>query len=221
VINKKIRVREQDFKPVYYHFVLVRILQNLGAYGLRGMVENKGTFLASLPSAIKNLDWLLSSVTFLVEMPELIQALKNLILSPEIPAVPAVQTDQLTIHINSFSYKNGIPPDYSGHGGGFVFDCRALPNPGRIDEFKPMTGLDKPVVDYLESKKEVAAFLDQVRKMIIQTVNDYRQRRFNHLMISFGCTGGQHRSVYCAERLKDFLARRTDARIFVDHRELI
>ena len=154
------------------------------------------------------------------DLPELFQALQRLIHSREIPAIVPGNKDELVIQINSFSYKKGIPYDFSGHGGGFVFDCRSLPNPGRKDEFKQFTGLDQPVIDFMRDKKEVASFLNSIQKIIILAVNDYRQRRFNHLMISFGCTGGQHRSVYCAERLKEFLGRKSDSRIVVNHREL-
>lgn len=221
VINKKIRIKEHDFIPVYYHFVLIRILQALATYGLRGIAGSKDTFLASIPYAIKNLEWLLSSFQFHIDLPELFQALQRLIHSGEIPAIISGNKDELVVQINSFSYKKGIPHDFSGHGGGFVFDCRSLPNPGRKEEFKRFTGLDRPVMDFMRDKKEVASFLDSIQKIIILTVNDYRQRRFNNLMINFGCTGGQHRSVYCAERLKEFLGRKSDCRIVVHHRELI
>jgi RNase adaptor protein for sRNA GlmZ degradation len=129
-------------------------------------------------------------------------------LARQLRAVPPLMTadrDRLTVHITSFSYLNGIPPDYSGFGGGFVFDCRALPNPGRIEEFKQFTGLDTPVVDFLKENKEVTVFLDYVKKIILQAVNDYRQRHFSRLTVCFGCTGGQHRSVYCAEKIAEYL----------------
>jgi len=219
-INKKIKIRKQDFIPVYHHFVLIRILQNLAAYGLRGIVENKGTFRASIPYALKNLEWLLEEAHFEVEMPGLLQALHALIHTDAVPAPVVADRDRLTVSITSFSYKNGIPPDNSGFGGGFVFDCRALPNPGRMEEFKQYTGLDKPVKDFLEENKEVQVFLDHVRKIILQAVNDYRQRHFSHLVVNFGCTGGQHRSVYCAERLRDYLAKKSDSILIINHREL-
>jgi aminoglycoside/choline kinase family phosphotransferase len=219
-IRKKMTINEKDFKPVYHHFVLVRILQNLGAYGLRGMIENKGAFRASIPYALKNLEWLLSEVQFDVDMPELLRALDRLIHNVDIPVAAPVEQDRLTIRIDSFSYKNGIPHDYSGYGGGFVFDCRALPNPGRQEEFRQFTGLDQPVMDFLSGNKEVTVFLDHVKKIILQAVNDYRQRHFSYLSVSFGCTGGQHRSVYCAERLKDYLERKTNSIIIINHRGL-
>ncbi len=218
--GSKLPLKEKQFISEYYHFVLIRILQALAAYGLRGIVENKGTFLASIPYGIRNLQWLLANVEFTVKVPELFRALDELIRSKDISEMTSPDNGNFVISVNSFSYKKGMPKDMSGHGGGFVFDCRALPNPGRIEEFKSQTGLDEPVMKFLGDKKEVTAYLNHIRNIIVQTVNQYRQRNFNHLMISFGCTGGQHRSVYCAERIKEYLSRNFDTDVVINHREL-
>ncbi len=113
----------------------------------------------------------------------------------------------LKIQISSFSYIYGsIPQDPSGNGGGFVFDCRALPNPGRYDQYKSLTGIDEPVADYLMKEKEVQVFLDQSFALVDQAVSKYIERGFTSLMVSFGCTGGQHRSVFAAEQLSQYIA---------------
>jgi aminoglycoside/choline kinase family phosphotransferase len=219
-MGSRLPVKKEQFISEYYHFVLARILQALAAYGLRGMVENKGTFLASLPYGISNLQWLLDNVRLTVKVPELTRALEGLVSSTKVSVPVPSDNRQFVVSVNSFSYKKGIPKDMSGHGGGFVFDCRALPNPGRIEEFKSLTGLDEPVKKFLSGKKEVTAYLTHIRKIIVQTVNEYRQRRFTRLMISFGCTGGQHRSVYCAERTREYLERHFDVAVEINHREL-
>jgi RNase adaptor protein for sRNA GlmZ degradation len=128
-----------------------------------------------------------------------------------------IESDVLTIYINSFSFKYGFPRDYSGHGGGFVFDCRILPNPGRFNEFREMTGMDKPVIAYLEKHNEVKDFLDHVKSIMDISVNDYSQRSMNRLMVSFGCTGGQHRSIYCAEKIAEYITEKHKIKTVVVH----
>jgi RNase adaptor protein for sRNA GlmZ degradation len=125
--------------------------------------------------------------------------------------------ESLNIHINSFSYKYGIPKDFSGNGGGFVFDCRILPNPGRYPEFKEMTGTDKPVISYLEKHAKVRDFLDNVRNIIDIAIEDYLDRGMNRLMVSFGCTGGQHRSVYCAGKIAEYISEKYNVKTTVVH----
>jgi RNase adaptor protein for sRNA GlmZ degradation len=127
--------------------------------------------------------------------------------------------DKLTLRITSFSYKLGIPRDYSGHGGGFIFDCRTLPNPGRIEMYKKSTGKDKDVIDFLAGKPEVSEFLANIFALVDQSVNVYTERGYRNLMINFGCTGGQHRSVYCAEQLSSYLEKKHNVNIVVKHRE--
>ncbi|HKL09472.1 MAG TPA: RNase adapter RapZ [Bacteroidales bacterium] len=127
--------------------------------------------------------------------------------------------DKLTVTINSFSYKRSIPEDKSGNGGGFVFDCRAVHNPGRYEEYQSLTGTDQQVIDFFEQKTEMHQFLEHVFPLVEMSVKKYRERNFTHLMVSFGCTGGQHRSVYCAEKLADFLQNKFDIHIQVHHIE--
>ena len=127
------------------------------------------------------------------------------------------QQSELTVRIFSFSYKDGLPADESGNGGGFVFDCRSLPNPGRNAEFREMTGKDKAVIDFLRKEPEVDAFLNQVFSLVSQSVRNYIHRRFSSLMVSFGCTGGQHRSVYCAGELAKYLKEKFNVKVEINH----
>jgi aminoglycoside/choline kinase family phosphotransferase len=190
------------FKKHYYGFVLVRLLQVLGAYGFRGLIEKKPHFLSSIPYALKNLGWWLTNVDLKLDMPELLPALKSLT-SLEKYQVVAQQgrSGKLTVSISSFSYRKGIPDDLSGNGGGFVFDCRGLPNPGREERYRAFNGKDKIVIDYLKDIPEVIDFLDNAEKLVSRSIENYAERGFSSLSINFGCTGGQHRSVYCTEIL--------------------
>jgi len=126
----------------------------------------------------------------------------------------------LTLHIRSFSYRNGLPEDQTGHGGGFIFDCRSLPNPGRQPEYETLTGNDQPVIAFLEEREEVQRFVAQVRELISHVVENYSQRNFSHLSVDFGCTGGQHRSVYCANSVAKYLQERYHVKVELTHREL-
>jgi aminoglycoside/choline kinase family phosphotransferase len=208
----------EEFQKYYYGFVLVRILQAMGAYGIRGIIENIPLFLQSIPFAIQNIGWLLDKSLVLEGMPELIKCLQ------QIAVLPGWQTaaaeEQLTVSINSFSYKLGIPRDYSGHGGGFIFDCRTLPNPGRIEVYKKSTGRDQDVIDFMTGKQEVSDFLGKIFALVDQSVKVYTQRGYTNLMINFGCTGGQHRSVYCAEQLRAYLLKNQPVNVILKHREL-
>ncbi|MBL7138648.1 MAG: phosphotransferase, partial [Bacteroidales bacterium] len=237
--------KQTEFLTYYPGFILIRILQALGAYGYRGYYEQKSHFLQSIPYALNNLQnlrnlW--SNKKFGIELPTLFYVLNKLIEDPgftppptpphegrEASSIqdpgssiqdPATISPGLTVTINSFAYKNGIPPDQTGHGGGFVFDCRALPNPGREARFKEMTGLDQPVMDCLAKEEAVARFLRNVTTLVEQSVTNYLERGFQHLQVSFGCTGGQHRSVYCAEKLKNYLADRYKITINLNHKAL-
>ena len=217
-LQKWVPMDEGLFKKSFYDFVVMRILQALGSYGFRGGVEKKALFLQSVPYALKNLHWLaeqdyLPKIT--PHLSSLIEKMANTAPSDILPQPPK----GLTLHIRSFSYKNGIPPDEWGNGGGFVFDCRALPNPGRESRFKELTGQDKPVIDYLQREESVIDFLGSVRNITQNAVKNYLERGFTNLMISFGCTGGQHRSVYCAEKLAKHLEKEFDVTIDLMHQE--
>jgi aminoglycoside/choline kinase family phosphotransferase len=215
-LSGKIKVEGGQFRKLFYLFVFLRLLQVLAAYGLRGYVQNKSVFLRSYPYAVSNLEWLLNKGLIKLEAGELVQALERVINVKEIRESLA-DSEVLTIFINSFSYRYGIPKDYSGNGGGFVFDCRILPNPGRYSEFREMTGMDKSVIAYLEKHNEVKDFLDHVRSIMDISINDYLKRSINRLMVSFGCTGGQHRSVYCAEKIAQYISEKHKIKTVVVH----
>ena len=218
-LKKYIVIDEQKFVDDYYGFVLIRLLQVMGAYGFRGYFERRAHFLQSIPYAVENLRWLLSNVNFRVEMPELLIAL-NEIANTEIALPVLTEAGTLTVSVNSFSFKNGPPPDYSGNGGGFIFDCRALPNPGRYDHYKKFTGLDESVIQFLDREKAVAKFLTNVIKIVDQSIIEYQHRGFRNLQINFGCTGGQHRSVYCASRLAAYLEENYSLKVIEYHQEM-
>jgi aminoglycoside/choline kinase family phosphotransferase len=214
-----IDVSREAFLRHYYAFVYVRILQALGAYGFRGFYERKAHFLQSVPYALKNLRWLLHNVKLPIALPTLMEAFNSMLASEKLQGV-ASEADNLTVRIFSFSFHRGWPKDESGNGGGFVFDGRSLPNPGREERFKPLTGKDAPVIDYLNQQESVHQFLAGVMSLVDASVSNYQQRGFKHLMVSFGCTGGQHRSVYLAEQLAKRLRGRNGVEVVVRHREL-
>ena len=196
-------------------FVLFRLLQVLGAYGFRGYFERKQHFLDSIPPALENLRDLLADENS-YPYPELRKVLEAVSLSAE---KQHFATDKLTVRIFSFSYKRGIPEDTSGNGGGYVFDCRSTHNPGRYEPYKQITGLDAPVIKFLEDDGEILTFLDSVYRLADAHVERYIQRGFTDLMFSFGCTGGQHRSVYCAQHLAEHLHKKYGICIDLTHRE--
>ncbi|MDR3046634.1 MAG: phosphotransferase [Bacteroidales bacterium] len=198
-------VTKMEFLKYYYSFVLIRILQAMGTYGFRGYYEKKAHFLASIPFAIDNIRYLLENVDFQVQLPELFSVLER-ITQLDIFQPIDNQENILTVIVNSFSYKSGIPLDLSTNGGGFVFDCRALPNPGREVEFQQLTGKDALVIECLEKYEETTAFKHHSFALIDASIKNYLDRKFTRLMVSYGCTGGQHRSVYFAESLDKHLA---------------
>ncbi len=212
-------VNEADFKNKLGIFVFFRNLQVLGAYGFRGYFEKKQHFIESIPFAIKNLKGLLHEYSTL--FPHLIDVLTKMCNLPEFNMKEEVKFDnsKLTLTINSFSFKKGIPEDNSGNGGGYVFDCRGMNNPGRYDEYKQLTGLDKPVIDFLEEQGEITKFLESIYKLAETHVEEYLTRGFTSLMFNFGCTGGQHRSVYSAQHLAEYLHKKYGIYIKLSHRE--
>jgi aminoglycoside/choline kinase family phosphotransferase len=210
------RIDRSAFLTYYPGFVHIRIMQAMGAYGLRGFYERKHHFLASIPYAIRNLEYLLRTSELPVELPELTQVWRRLIASSSLRQFGTASL-KLTARIQSFSYMDGLPTDEKGHGGGYVFDCRALPNPGRFEQYAKLTGRDEPVVAFLENEPAVRDFLGHVFAVIDGTVENYQLRNFTDLLVAFGCTGGQHRSVYCAEQLARHLREKFEVYVEVRH----
>ena len=205
-----------EFKKEFYACVLLRIMQAMGAYGLRGFHEKKSLFLQSIPYAIRNLAFLRTSGLLPLDMPEIERIIRILEKSPwarfSKPASPA-----LTIHICSFSFHNGLPPAQDEHGGGFVFDCRFLPNPGRLAQYKTLTGRHPQVQKFFAAHNEMASFLQNSFELLKPAILNYIERNFNSLSIAFGCTGGQHRSVYCAEQTKIWIEHTFEVKVHLSH----
>ncbi|MFA5587597.1 MAG: RNase adapter RapZ, partial [Mariniphaga sp.] len=217
-LKNYIPVNEKEFTSYFIGFVLVRIIQAMGTYGFRGFYEGKEHFLKSIPYAIENLKNLLAGLTLPVELPELVNVL-HLLTKSEILREIGQSRSSLTVRITSFSFKKGIPSDPSGNGGGFVFDCRALNNPGRHAEYNNLTGKDLKVQQFIEQNSEMKLFLKPVITLVEQSVKNYLERGFTHLSVNFGCTGGQHRSVYAAESLAAHL-RNFPVNVVLVHQEL-
>ncbi len=213
---------KSSWRAALPHFVLFRTLQVLGAYGYRGYFERKPHFLESVPPALKNLKELFSQNPELQQEYPTIYALSNQLLKTTVERRSNDSQSlckNLVVTIYSFSFKRGIPADESGNGGGYVFDCRSTHNPGKYEEYKTLTGLDQPVIDFLEKDGEILTFLDSVDKLIDHHVERFLERGFTHLQVCFGCTGGQHRSVYCAEHVAKHLKDKYNIRIELIHRE--
>jgi aminoglycoside/choline kinase family phosphotransferase len=221
-INKYTAIDETEFIQMFFGYVLIRIMQALGAYGFRGFYEKKEHFLKSIPYAIDNLSWLLSTVSFPVKMPALIEALNGVVNSKEFKQIGEIKRagNRLEVSIFSFSYRQSIPQDQSGNGGGFVFDCRGIHNPGRYNQYKMLTGKDESVKKFLVEQSEAEKFLANAFAIVQQSVDVYITRKFSSLMISFGCTGGQHRSVYCADRMAEYLRLIPEINVSIRHIEL-
>lgn len=218
-----IDINRGAFMEHYYAFVYVRLLQALGAYGFRGYYERKAHFLESVPYALKNVRWLAQNVKLPIALPALLDALDRMASSEKFKSFPAPSAGPrplLTVHIFSFSYHHSMPTDDSGNGGGFVFDARSLPNPGREEQFRSLTGQDAAVIEYLERQESVHQFLSHAISLVDASIANYRQRGFSSLMVCFGCTGGQHRSVYLAEQLAKHLRATDGVGVAVRHIEL-
>ena len=211
-------IEPRSFERHFRGFSLIRLLQAMGAYGFRGFYERKTHFLQSVPYAIRNLEHLLQQGDLPVALPELSAALQQIVRSTRLREIAQVPLT-LSVSLTSFSYKRGYPHDESGHGGGFVFDCRSLPNPGREARFAALTGRDPETAAWLRGYDEVAQFVTQVHLLLGPVLETYQKRNFTHLSVAFGCTGGQHRSVYCAEELARLLRARGGVTVEVHHRE--
>lgn len=215
-------ISREAFMEHYYGYVYIRMMQAMGAYGFRGLYEKKPLFLQSIPPVLSHLEWLVHNVELPVKVPELTKVWKTLVESDYLRSI-AKSHFSLTVNINSFSYRRGIPIDESANGGGFVFDCRSIHNPGKYEQYKDLCGTDIPVVEFLEKDNELKAFLNDVYSITDRSIEKYLERGFTSLMINFGCTGGQHRSVYAAELLKKHLQEKFSKRnliVNVRHREL-
>ncbi|HVA67635.1 MAG TPA: RNase adapter RapZ [Elusimicrobiota bacterium] len=210
-------INVEKFLRYYPGYVYIRIMQAMGAYGLRGFHQRKPHFLQSIPYAIRNIERLLRTTKLPVECPELLGVFKTLVASSWLRQFGEARLG-LTVRVQSFSYRGGVPADEHGHGGGFVFDCRALPNPGRLSRYAKMTGKDAPVIAFLQKEPAVRRFLSHAQALLAESVDNYKSRNFTDLFVAFGCTGGRHRSVYCAETMAEFLRRRGDVAVEISHR---
>ena len=210
-LQKYFNISFEAFSSNLQQFVIFRLLQVLGAYGYRGLFEHKVAFITPICQTLK-------SLLEYNQYPYIRSIIEEIAKLPQFQEQPA--KGRLVVRVTSFSFKKGIPEDYSGNGGGFVFDCRAPHNPGRYPEYKKITGLEKPVIDFLESNEEMPRFMQHVYGLVDPAVETYLRREFTSLMVNFGCTGGQHRSVYAAQHLADHLAEKyPDAKIILTHRE--
>jgi aminoglycoside/choline kinase family phosphotransferase len=212
-------LKRDAFMRHYYAYVYVRLMQAMGAYGFRGFYERKPHFLQSVPYALNNLRWLLHHVELPIQVPTLMATLRSLLASEKVQQVGG-QSGSLVVLVQSFSFHQGLPKDETGHGGGFVFDSRSLPNPGREERFKALTGKDAAVISYLVQQESVQQFLANVVSLVDASISTYQSRGFKNLTVSFGCTGGQHRSVYLAEQLAAHLAGRSGVEVVLRHRAL-
>jgi aminoglycoside/choline kinase family phosphotransferase len=216
-LEKTTANKRTDFLKYYNFFVAIRIMQALGTYGYRGLFQKKQHFIKSIPYAINNLKYLLNKNDW-NKFPYLNQILIKLCDKWNSQSYKFnSQNNKLKISIHSFSFKQGIPEDYSGNGGGFVFDCRALPNPGRYNEYKEYTGLDDIIKEYLEKQPKVLDFIEKTNQIVMMSVENYLERGFNNLQVNFGCTGGRHRSVYMASQLAEYLKNISGVEVEISH----
>ena len=215
-LQEYVQIGREEFLHHFYAYVYVRIMQAMGAYGFRGFYERKAHFLQSVPYALKNVRWLLHNVALPVPLPTLMDTFRNMLASERLNSL-ACEADDLVVRIFSFSFHRGVPRDESGNGGGFTFDGRSLPNPGREERFKLLTGKDEPVIEYLNQRESVHQYLANVFSLVDASVENYQERGFKNLMVSFGCTGGQHRSVFLAEQLAKRLRNRRGVEVKVRH----
>jgi aminoglycoside/choline kinase family phosphotransferase len=214
-------IDKDTFRSQYNGYVLIRLLQVLGAYGFRGLFERKAHFLTSIPLALQNLQWFVNNQTLGIALPEFKRVLEICIseeVKQEFTTIQATDETPLVVNVQSFSFiKTGYPKDETKNGGGFVFDMRGILNPGRFDDYKHLSGLDKPVKDFLEQQTKMPEFLIGIYSVIDISVEDYIKRGFEHLEINFGCTGGQHRSVYAAEAVARHLRNKFKVKIELNH----
>ncbi len=215
------KIDRDAFIEFYYGYVLIRSIQTFGTYGFRGLYERKEHFLNSIPFAVNNIRWFVKNIQLKVELPELMKAFNAIAESNQFDPFDTSRgnTSLLTVSVNSFSYKAGIPEDNSGNGGGFIFDCRGIHNPGRYEPYKKLTGRDKPVINFLKQHSDIDQFLNNIFYIVDPVVENYIERSFTNLMINFGCTGGQHRSVYSADAMTKHLKTKFGVKVKLKHIE--
>lgn len=211
-------IHQSDFLDYFYGYVLIRRMQALGTYGFRGIHERYTHFLKSIPIALKQLSDLFENDKIKIALPELKRVLAVIGESDQFSDSKKVE-NKLTVTVSSFTYKRAIPTDPSGNGGGFVFDCRFINNPGRYEPYKKQTGRDQPVIDFLQSHSNIEDFLNNAYFIVDEAVENYIGRGFKHLMVSFGCTGGQHRSVYSADMMAKHLEDKYGVTVVLQHIE--
>lgn len=221
-VESIIPLHKATFSEQFYGYVLIRCLQALGAYGFRGLYERKEHFISSIPFAIDQIEQILGFINLPIELPELFKCLELICKSEAFEGFDKkkYKDSPLVVKVNSFSYrKTSYPPDPSGNGGGFAFDCRFIDNPGRHEQYKKLTGRDKPVMEYLKNHSVMESFLQNVYPIVDKAVETYLERGFDSLMINFGCTGGQHRSVYAADATAKHLKEKYGIKIELHHIE--
>ena len=219
--SQLVDIDKDQFIRHYHAYVLMRTIQVLGAYGFRGLYKRKEYFLQSIPFALRNVKWLFEQVGLEVELPELRRSLLEIVQSKKFEPFDKIKgtSSLLTVNVHSFSYKSGPPPDNSGNGGGFIFDCRFLHNPGRYEPYKKLTGRDEPVINFLKHHSLMDDFLNNVFRIVDKAIENYIDRSFTSLQINFGCTGGQHRSVYAADALTKHLIEKYGVSVQLKHIE--
>ncbi|MCF8229953.1 MAG: phosphotransferase [Bacteroidales bacterium] len=219
-LSKWIKVSGKDFDHELFLLAYLRLMQVFGAYGYRGIIQNKNHFLMSIPFALKALEELRRKVELPGNLPEIRKIYNYMLHIQTGMPIQKMEPEKLQLSISSFSFKHGTPKDYTGNGGGYVFDCRALPNPGRIEKYKSFDGKDHAVIQYLQEFAEVETFIKKCHDLVNISIRNYLERGFKHLSVSFGCTGGQHRSVYCAEQLYRLLKKDSRLKLNIYHKEL-
>ncbi len=215
-------IDREQFEQYYYAYVLIRNIQTLGAYGFRGIFERKEHFLKSIPHALRNIKSLFDQWPLPFQLPELTKAMRKIMDAKKYEPFDKIKgaSSLLTVYINSFSYHmGGVPEDTTGNGGGFVFDCRFLHNPGRYEPYKKLTGRDEAVVNFLKQHSTMDEFLNSVFRIVDGAVEDYIHRSFTSLTVNFGCTGGQHRSVYAADELSKHIKEKYGVKVILHHLE--
>lgn len=220
VLTSVKKVDRAEFRRHFYPFALIRAFQALGAYGFRGLVEKKAVFLQSIPLALKNLKWLIEKSEPSIKLTELKRLAEEFGNLSKFDYQAPPETNILTIRVFSFSFVRSIPDDLTGHGGGFVFDCRGIHNPGRYPEFSEMTGRDFKVEEFFKDKSEMNVFLNDVYSILNRHIEFYKKNNYLNMQVSFGCTGGIHRSVYAAEKITEMLNNRGDVKVILKHTEI-